>query len=92
MVAQTQKTFIMKTLDLLQSCVRQGISVTDLGYLTHWLMKDYKNINLIEYLAKINEMLEIKFFDDNNKIQKIVDYYQSSIEAELNNLENQTLE
>lgn len=82
----------METLDLLQSCVRRNVSNDDLGYLAKWLMADYQNISLIDYLAKINSYLAIKFFDNNKLIQEIVDYYQESIESDLNGLENQTYE
>lgn len=44
----------MKTLDMLQSFVRKGVSMNDLSYLTKWLMVDYRNITLIEYITKIN--------------------------------------
>ena len=81
-----------RTLDMLQSFVRKEVSPNDLGYLTRWLMVDYQNISLIEYISKINEFLEIDFFDTPNKIKFIVDWYQNSIEQDLNALENQTYE
>lgn len=82
----------MKTLDMLQSFVRIGVSMNDLSYLTKWLMVDYRNITLIGYITRINEYLAIDFFDTPNKIKKVVDYYQQSIEAEVNALEAQTSE
>ena len=77
----------IRPLNLLQSCVRAGVSTADLGYLTTWLMKDYQNIQLIDYISKINEMLDIKFFDSNITIKKIVDHYQEAIEAEISAME-----
>ena len=81
-----------RTLDMLQSFVRKEVSPNDLGYLTRWLMVDYQNISLIEYISKINEFLEIDFFDTPNKIKFIVDWYQNSIEQDLNALESQSHE
>jgi hypothetical protein len=72
------------TLNMLQSFTRKEVSPNDLGYLTKWLMVDYQNITLEEYIAKINEFLRIDFFDTPNKIRAIVDWYQKSIEAETN--------
>ncbi len=82
----------MKTLDMLQSFVRKEVSMNDLSYLTKWLMVDYQNITLIEYINKINEFLSIDFFDTPKKIKSVVEYYQQYIEAELNSLENQSYE
>lgn len=68
-----------RTLDMLQSFVRKEVSANDLIYLTKWIMVDYQNITLIEYIAKINEFLATDFFDTPNKIKSIVDWYQNSI-------------
>lgn len=70
-----------KALDLLQSFVRAEISNDDLGYLSQWLMRDYNNISFDEYVSKINEMLSIKFFDQNRKIQSILSHYQKQIDC-----------
>lgn len=67
----------IQALNLLQSCVRQGASESDLGYLTKWLMVDYNNITLADFINKINEMLDVKFFDNNKKIKQIVESYSN---------------
>ena len=79
-------------LDFIQSCVRREISNDDLAYLVKWAMVDYKNTDFLTFLIKVEEMLEIKFFDNNRIIYEIVNHYRISIESQLNSLENQSNE
>ena len=86
----------MKTLNLLQSFCRADLSENDLGYLSKWLMVDYNNVTIEEYIEKIESMTILNFFDRNKTIQTIIDKYKQLIdlknESELNALENQSLE
>ena len=79
-------------LDFIQSCVRREISNDDLAYLVKWAIVDYKNTDFLTFLIKVEEMLEIKFFDNNRIIYEIVNHYRISIESQLNSLENQSNE
>jgi hypothetical protein len=79
-------------LNFIQSCVRREISNDDLAYLVKWAMVDYKNTDFLTFLIKVEEMLEIKFFDNNRIIYEIVNHYRISIESQLNSLENQSNE
>lgn len=67
----------METLNILQSMVRAEISESDIGYLSKWLMKDYQNITKEEYIEKINSYLKDNFFDNNNKIRKVIERYSN---------------
>jgi hypothetical protein len=66
-----------QVLNFIQSCVRAEVSTDDLGYLTKWALKDYENVVFETFLAKIEEMIEQKFFDHNQKISKIVNNYKN---------------
>ena len=86
----------MTTLNLLQSFCRANISETDLGYLSKWLMIDYDDITIEEYINRIELYTASKFFDNTTLVQSIVDKYKNLLdlknESELNSLENQSLE
>ena len=53
------------------SCVNRGVSENDLGYLLKWSF----HYNQSEFKEHIISMINIKFFDQNNKISEIVNYY-----------------
>jgi hypothetical protein len=69
----------MNALNMLQSFTRANLTNDDLGYLCTWLMEDYKDISLSQYITKVNSMLAINFFDCNNTIKRIVDHYELMI-------------
>ena len=64
-----------KKLLFLQSCVRQELNTDDLGYLTKWLFQLGIDVPFEKYSIKIQEMLDIKFFDQNNRIKDILSKY-----------------
>ncbi len=64
-----------KQLQFIQSCVRQGVSTDDIGYITKWYFS--KEVSDEEYFASVQASINDKFFDNNNKIQAILTSYTS---------------
>ncbi len=64
-----------KQLQFIQSCVRQGISTEDIGYLTKWHLQD--EVSDEKYFKSVMESIDNKFFDTNNRIKSILVNYNN---------------
>lgn len=63
-----------KKLQFLQSCTLQGINTDDLGYLTRHIFQTI-NQPIEETFNHIKEYLKVDFFEDNQRIQEILNTY-----------------